>query len=70
VRLLIPEQGVSALDAPGKPFHDQDADKALFDALETNLRLTDKRRLIRLPLHINDSVFSGALVANFREITE
>jgi uncharacterized protein (UPF0261 family) len=70
VRLLIPEKGVSALDAPGKPFHDPDADQALFDALESNLRLTDKRRLIRLPLHINDPAFSAALVENFREITD
>ena len=69
VRFLIPEQGVSGLDASGKPFHDPEADQALFDALETNLRLTDKRRLIRLPLHINDSAFSDALVANFREVT-
>lgn len=69
VRLLIPEKGVSALDAPGKPFHDPDADQALFDALETKLLLTDKRRLIRLPLHINDFAFSDALVANFREVT-
>ena len=70
VRLLIPEKGVSALDAPGKPFYDPYADEALFDALETHLRPTDKRRLIRLPLHINDSAFSDALVANFREVTD
>jgi uncharacterized protein (UPF0261 family) len=70
VRLLIPEKGVSALDAPGKPFHDPDADEALFGALETRLRPTDKRRLIRLPLHINDSAFSDALVANFREVND
>ena len=70
VRLLIPEKGVSALDAPGKPFHDPDADEALFSALETHLRLTEKRRLIRLPMHINDSDFSDALVANFQDITD
>ena len=67
VRLLIPEKGVSGLDAPGKAFHDPDADAALFDALESTLQLTDKRRLIRLPLHINDSAFADALVTNFRE---
>jgi len=69
VRFLIPENGVSALDAPGKPFHDPQADNALFEALETTLRPTDKRRLIRLPMHINDPAFVDALVANFREIT-
>ena len=31
MRFLIPEGGVSALDAPGQPFHDPDADAALFD---------------------------------------
>lgn len=68
VRFLIPEKGVSALDAPGKPFHDPDADAALFDALEKNLRQTAQRKLIRLPMHINDPAFADALVANFREI--
>ena len=34
VRLLLPLGGVSLLDAPGKPFHDPEADNALFEALE------------------------------------
>ncbi len=37
VRFLIPENGVSAMDAPGQPFHDPEADAALFDALRINL---------------------------------
>ncbi len=68
VRFLIPEKGVSALDAPGQAFHDPEADAALFDALETTLRQTPQRRLTRLPLHINDPQFSAALVGNFRAI--
>ena len=68
VRLLIPEKGVSAMDAPGEAFHDPAADAALFAAIETNLKQTERRRLIRLPLHINDPAFSAALVENFREI--
>ena len=68
VRFLIPERGVSAIDAPGQSFHDPDADKALFDALSDNLRQTNDRRLIRLPLHINDASFSNALVQNFLDI--
>ncbi len=31
VRFLIPDGGVSGIDAPGKPFWDPAADKALFD---------------------------------------
>jgi uncharacterized protein (UPF0261 family) len=64
----LPEKGVSALDAPGQPFHDEAADAALFDAIDTTFRRTDTRRLIRLPLHINDPEFSAALARNFREI--
>ena len=33
VRFLLPLGGVSAIDAPGKPFHDPAADAALFDAI-------------------------------------
>jgi len=68
VRFLIPERGVSALDAPGQPFHDAAADAALFDALAAGIEQTDRRRLIRLPLHINDPAFADALVAEFRAI--
>src|SRR6185503_20149536 len=62
VRFLIPEKGVSAIDAPGQPFHDPDADAALFEALEAGIEQNSRRRLIRLPLHINDLKFSAALV--------
>ncbi len=68
VRFLIPGKGVSALDAPGQAFHDPAADAALFDAIENSLKQTARRRLTRLPLHINDPEFSAALVRNFREI--
>jgi uncharacterized protein (UPF0261 family) len=68
VRVLIPENGVSALDAPGRPFHDPEADAALFDTLEEVFEPTIERRLIRLPHHINDPAFSAALAENFREI--
>ena len=68
VRFLIPERGVSAIDAPGEPFYDPEADAALFDALARDFRPTDGRQLIRLPLHINDPAFSAALADNFRAI--
>lgn len=69
VRMLIPEKGVSAIDAPGKPFHDPEADAALFGALEKHINRNKDRQVIRLPLHINDSDFAGAAVEHFREIT-
>ena len=68
VRFLIPEKGVSALDAPGMAFHDPEADAAIFDTIEETLKQTASRRLTRLPLHINDPEFSAALVQNFRDI--
>ncbi|ULJ74227.1 Tm-1-like ATP-binding domain-containing protein [Rhizobium gallicum] len=67
VRFLIPELGVSAIDAPGQPFHNPEADAILFSALERTLRRTAKRQLTRVPLHINDPQFADLLVTNFRE---
>jgi uncharacterized protein (UPF0261 family) len=68
VRFLIPERGVSMIDAPGKPFHDPQADAALFEALEATVRQTGRRKLIRLPYNVNDPEFALALVTSFREI--
>jgi len=70
VRFLIPEQGVSAIDRPGQPFHDPEADRALFGAIESGFRPGANRRLVRLPLHVNDEAFADALVAAWREIAE
>jgi uncharacterized protein (UPF0261 family)/ABC-type branched-subunit amino acid transport system ATPase component len=68
VRFVIPEGGVSALDAPGKAFWDPDADKALFGAIESVFRAAPDRRLLRSPLHINAPAFADLLVAQFKEI--
>jgi uncharacterized protein (UPF0261 family)/ABC-type branched-subunit amino acid transport system ATPase component len=68
VRFLIPEGGVSAIDAAGQPFWDPVADKALFDAIAGGFRAGPNRRLLRLPHNLNDAAFSEALVAAFLEI--
>jgi uncharacterized protein (UPF0261 family) len=68
VRLLIPEKGVSALDIEDGAFWNPDADAALFEALEATMRQTDRRRIERLPHHINDPEFAEAAVAAFHEI--
>lgn len=68
VRFLIPEKGVSALDIEGGAFRDPEADRALFAALEATIRQTDRRRVERLPLHINDAAFAEAAAAAFRQI--
>jgi uncharacterized protein (UPF0261 family) len=63
--ILIPERGVSALDAPRQPFHDPQADAALFDELESLIQPGPGRQVFRLPLHINDLAFAQALVDSF-----
>lgn len=68
VCFLIPERGVSALDVEGGAFFDPAADMALFSAIEDTLVQTERRRLQRLPLHINDAGFAEAALAAFREI--
>ena len=70
VRFLIPEKGVSALDIDGGAFFDPEADAALFEAIGSTLQQTPDRRLIRLPLHINDPAFARAAVDAFHEIAQ
>lgn len=69
VRFLLPLKGVSLIDAPGKPFHDPEADRVLFETLEKAFKPGPDRKLIKLNLNINDPAFAEALVDNFLEIT-
>lgn len=66
--LLIPEGGVSAIDAPGGPFHDPEADAALFAELEKVVVQGPNRRIVRYPYHINDPAFAQAIVAEYRAV--
>jgi uncharacterized protein (UPF0261 family) len=66
--ILIPEKGVSLIDAPGQPFHDPEADRALFEELESAVKQTPTRKIKRLPHHINDQAFADALVAAYLEL--
>ena len=68
VRFFLPEGGVSMLDAPGQAFHDPAADAALFRALETTVRQTSARQLIRTPHNINDPAFADLVVETFRTL--
>lgn len=67
--VLIPEGGVSLLDAPGQPFHDPAADATLFDELEKLFVPTATHRLVRLPHHINDPAFAAAAASEFFNLT-
>jgi len=68
VRFFLPEGGVSALDAPGQPFWDPEADATLFRALDQTVRQTGNRQLIRLKRNINEPEFAAAIVAAFRSL--
>jgi uncharacterized protein (UPF0261 family) len=70
VRFLLPEGGVSSLDRPVQPFHDPEADKALFEALEGTVRQTSKRQIIRIRSNINDPEFTSTAAAAFRSVSQ
>jgi uncharacterized protein (UPF0261 family) len=58
VTVLIPRGGISVISAPGGPFHDPEADAALFDALRNGLR-PDIPVVVR-DEEINDPAFARA----------
>jgi uncharacterized protein (UPF0261 family) len=64
--LFIPLAGVSVIDAPGQPFHDPEADAALFEALRHGLDGTAVE-VIEMPCNINDPEFAAAMAAKLDE---
>jgi uncharacterized protein (UPF0261 family) len=60
-QLLIPLRGVSAIDRPGQPFYDPEADEALFEALRAHVR--PPIELVALDHHINDPEFADAVAS-------
>ena len=69
VRFLLPEGGVSALDAPDMPFWNPEARTALYDALEKNFKPSDSRQILRINNHINDPDFATTVVDALNSIT-
>lgn len=68
VTVVVPEGGVSALDAPGQPFYDPQADAALIDELQSRLKHTEQRRVVTAPQHINDPAFANVLIREFEAL--
>jgi uncharacterized protein (UPF0261 family) len=63
--LFIPLGGVSLIDAEGQPFHDPEADAALFAALREGL---DPRvELIEMDCNVNDEAFAVAMADKLDE---
>ena len=52
--------GVSMIDAPGQPFHDPEADRALFETLRASV--PPAVRVVDVDAHVNDPEFAAALV--------
>jgi uncharacterized protein (UPF0261 family) len=66
--VLIPERGVSMIDAPGQPFYDPAVDACLFDELEACVHQDEIRRIVRLPYHINHKLFAERAVREFLDL--
>jgi uncharacterized protein (UPF0261 family) len=60
VSLFVPLRGVSTIDAEGQPFHDPDADAALFAALREGLEGSSVE-LVELDNNVNDEEFAIAM---------
>jgi len=60
VALFVPLHGVSMIDAEGQPFHDPEADAALFDALREELD-RDRVELVEMACNVNDEQFADAM---------
>ena len=58
VTVLIPKKAISVISAAGQKFHDPAADKALFDAIKSNLRKDIE--MIEMDCAINDAAFAEA----------
>jgi uncharacterized protein (UPF0261 family) len=65
VALFVPLKGVSMIDAEGQPFHDPEADAALFAALRE--RAGGNIELIEMDCNVNDPEFADAMVAKLDE---
>jgi uncharacterized protein (UPF0261 family) len=64
--LVIPLQGVSMIDAPDKPFHNVEADKALFASLRQYLNKNVK--VVEVDANINDDLFADTFVKEVLEV--
>jgi uncharacterized protein (UPF0261 family) len=60
VTVVLPLGGVSMIDAPDKPFHDPEADRALFETLRA--ALAPHVRVVDVDAHVNDPAFADVLV--------
>lgn len=63
--LFVPLKGVSLIDTEGQPFHDPEADAALFETLRENLN--DSVEVREMDTDINDPAFARAAAERLHE---
>ncbi|HYI26087.1 MAG TPA: Tm-1-like ATP-binding domain-containing protein, partial [Thermomicrobiales bacterium] len=66
VALYLPRRGVSLIATEGQPFHDADADSALYDAILANIG--PNVEVHDLDLAINDEQFATAMADRLHEL--
>lgn len=67
--VYLPLGGISAISIPGGPFHDPEADRALFDAIRAGLASTAVR-VIETDAEINDPEFAGMMANRLVEVVQ
>jgi uncharacterized protein (UPF0261 family) len=65
--LFVPLKGVSAIDVEGQPFHDAEADAALFDALREGID-TSRVEVHEVDADVNDPAFATAMADRLHEL--
>jgi uncharacterized protein (UPF0261 family) len=65
--LFVPLRGVSAIDVEGQPFHDAEADAALFAALREGLDAS-KVEVHEVDADVNDPAFATAMADRLHEL--
>jgi uncharacterized protein (UPF0261 family) len=64
--LFVPLRGVSMIDAEGQPFHDPEADEALFEALRSGID-PERVEMVELDANVNDPEFAAAMTDKLDE---
>ena len=67
--LFVPLRGVSMIATEGQPFHDPEADEALFSTLREQIDVT-KVEVHELELDVNDAEFALAMANRLHELVE
>jgi uncharacterized protein (UPF0261 family) len=67
--LFVPLKGVSAIDVEGQPFHDAEADEALFAALREGID-PGAVEVHEVDADVNDPAFATAMADRLHELVQ